>query len=218
MVDHYPPAKTIPSNEHPKVKIICSGSSSLDIRRKFKDSLVGRKVVFEIMSLSFNEFLTFKNEDALLKLLESAHLTEILQNQFVPPFPASMHANKLRYYLDEYCRYGGYPAVVLESTEDKKLHLLAEIYQAYVRKDLGHLFSIENILAFNQLIQLLALSTGNLINFNTLTSDLHISRPTLNNYVTILENTFIIKRLSLFLSVKNGKSLKCLKFTFWTWA
>ncbi len=59
MVDH-----------HPNVKIICSGSSTLDIRRKFKDALVGRKILFEVFSLSFEEFLQFKNQTTLHQVLE----------------------------------------------------------------------------------------------------------------------------------------------------
>ena len=72
----------------------------------------------------------------------------------------------------------GYPAVVLEANLDKKLNLLSEIYSAYVRQDLSSLFTIVNINAFNQLVQLLALGIGNLLNLNTLTADLGISRPT----------------------------------------
>jgi predicted AAA+ superfamily ATPase len=49
LYDHY---------EH--IKFIVSGSSTLDIRGKLKDSLVGRLIKFEIFPLSFEEFLIFK--------------------------------------------------------------------------------------------------------------------------------------------------------------
>ena len=48
--------------DHSKnIKLIVSGSSSFDIKRKFKDSLTGRTIDFEIFGLSFKEFLLFKD-------------------------------------------------------------------------------------------------------------------------------------------------------------
>lgn len=203
MVDH-----------HPQIKIICTGSSTLDIRRKFKDSLVGRKVVFEIFSLSFEEFLQFKNQTNLLRVLEQYQLSTLLQEATLPPAPPDIYTHPLKIYFEEYCNYGGYPAVVLETSTEKKLKLLNEIYTAYVRKDLSSLFTIENINAFNQLSQLLALGIGNLLNVNTLTTDLRISRPTLENYLMILENTFIIKRLQPFFRRKKREVIKMPKIFF----
>ena len=39
------------------MKVIASGSASFYIDRKFKDSLAGRKFLFEVRTLNFNEFL-----------------------------------------------------------------------------------------------------------------------------------------------------------------
>ena len=203
MVDH-----------HQEVKIICTGSSTLDIRRKFTDSLVGRKIVFEIFSLSFEEFLKFKEKTNLLRILEQYKFSALLHEDRLPPTLPDLYIHPLQNHFDEYCRYGGYPAVVLEQNLEKKLSLLAEIYSAYVRKDLSSLFTIENINAFNQLTQLLALGMGNLLNLNTLTTDLSISRPTLENYLTILENTFIIKRLPPFFRRKKREVIKMPKIFF----
>lgn len=45
------------------IHLIVSGSSSFNIKTKFKDSLVGRTVNFEIYNLSFEEFLNFKEKN-----------------------------------------------------------------------------------------------------------------------------------------------------------
>ena len=47
-------------DHHQEIKLIISGSSSFEIRRKFTDALTGRKVVFTIHPLSFAEYLQFK--------------------------------------------------------------------------------------------------------------------------------------------------------------
>lgn len=49
-----------------KLKIIATGSSAFYIDKSFKDSLAGRKKVFEFFPLSFDEFLHFKQEDKLV--------------------------------------------------------------------------------------------------------------------------------------------------------
>jgi predicted AAA+ superfamily ATPase len=42
------------------IKFIVSGSSTLDIRNKMRNSMAGRLITFDIFPLSFSEFLTFK--------------------------------------------------------------------------------------------------------------------------------------------------------------
>lgn len=49
-------------DHHKNIKLIVSGSSSFDIKKKFKDSLAGRTVSFEIFPLDFEEYLRFKGE------------------------------------------------------------------------------------------------------------------------------------------------------------
>lgn len=48
------------ADHHRYLKLIVSGSSSFEMKSKFKDSLVGRTVNFEIYPLSFQEVLLFK--------------------------------------------------------------------------------------------------------------------------------------------------------------
>ena len=47
---------------HTTMKLVVSGSSSFYIDQKFKDSLMGRKELYEIFTLDFEEFLDFKEE------------------------------------------------------------------------------------------------------------------------------------------------------------
>ena len=47
------------ADHHRYLKLIVSGSSSFAMKSKFRDSLVGRTVDFEIYPLSFREMLTF---------------------------------------------------------------------------------------------------------------------------------------------------------------
>ncbi len=52
-----------------QLKFIVTGSSSFYIDQKFKDSLAGRKRIFEIPTLSFKEMLLFKDRKDLVNTL-----------------------------------------------------------------------------------------------------------------------------------------------------
>ena len=49
------------ADRHNKLKILCTGSSSLDILQHVEESMAGRVRIIEVLSLSFAEYLTFKN-------------------------------------------------------------------------------------------------------------------------------------------------------------
>jgi predicted AAA+ superfamily ATPase len=75
-------------DHHKNLKLIVSGSSTLEIRQKFKDSLAGRKVVFEIYPLDFYEFLVFKKEKILCDALLKSDIRHITRKTEVANIPA----------------------------------------------------------------------------------------------------------------------------------
>lgn len=200
-------------DHYKNIKIICSGSSTLDIQRKFKDSLVGRKLVFELFPLSFEEFLSFKQQETLLNIVQKYNLIDLKNGREVEDL-LPIFAKELEHYFDEYIRFGGYPAGVLEQNYERKIILLNEIYQTYVRKDINQLFSIENVAAFNNLVRLLGFQIGQLVNLKELATSTASSWRTIENYLFILENTFIIKRVLPFFSNKRKEVVKMPKIFF----
>jgi len=190
------------ADHHKSLKFICSGSSTLEVRRKFTDSLAGRKVVFEIPTLTFRERLLFKGEGTLMKLLKDYPFDDIGEP------PLDIHRRQLQSHYEQHVIYGGYPAVVLENDRERKLRLLRDIYESYVRKDINQLFTVENITSFNNLVKMLALQIGNLVNLHELTTNLSISRPTVEKYLLTLENTFILKRIPPFFANKRKEIVK----------
>ena len=164
-----------------KIKLIATGSSSFAIKSKFKDSLVGRSVDFEIFTLDFEEFLWFKKKNINLK----TKLPLILQRQ-------------LRTLYQEFALIGGYPAIVLEPSIGKKEIKLKQIINTYIRKDIRDMANIRNIHKFNDLLRLLARQTGNLLNILELSNSLNLAQQTVEDYLLILENTYIIRRIHPF--------------------
>lgn len=193
-----------------KLKIFASGSSALSIKRKFKDSMAGRKISFEIDSLNFKEFLRFKSRGNLADELEKFNNPfKLPREDKLAPFQ-----KELLLLFEEFAIYGGYPAVVLEPNPEKKKVLLQNIYGTYIRKDLNDLFDVDNIGAFNKLLTLLSLQPGNLLNLQSAARELGIAHKTAEKYLSILEETFIVKTVRPFYKNKKRELVKMPKIYF----
>ncbi len=202
------------SDSRKNIKLIVSGSSTLEIRRKFRDSLAGRKVVFEVYPLDFYEFLVFKGEKDLSDTLIRSDIRHVSPNVKLEEIPARFFTAELARYFTEYIIFGGYPRVAMERDYDKKTAYLIDIYNSYVKKDIKDIMRVDNIMAFNNLIKALALQTGSLINLSELCSAVKIARETLERYLFLLENTFIIKTVTPFSSNPRKELSKMSKVYF----
>lgn len=159
-------------------KFILSGSGSLELKEKIHESLIGRKRIFELFPLDFEEFIDFKiggkNRSAFFDL----------------------HPELTKQYLDEYLNFGGYPRVVLETEIIKKQAIIDDIYKSYLEKDLSTLLNIKKTESLTHLIQILASQSANLTNISELSNTLGLAIQTIKNYLWYLEKTFIIKKVS----------------------
>lgn len=160
------------------VKFVVSGSSSLEIKSKMFESLTGRKRIFHLWTFSFEEYLTYLDPDIVNLITEDiSKITE----------------DKLTQYLYDFLIFGGYPRVVSTESKEEKIQVLNEIYSSYIERDIVGFMKIKNPLGFSKLVTILADQCGGLVNFKELNATLSINFRTLENYISILENTFVIK-------------------------
>ncbi|MBT3227193.1 MAG: ATP-binding protein [Deltaproteobacteria bacterium] len=195
----------------PNLKIIATGSSSLQIKTKFSDSLAGRKHVYLIEPLNFDEFLVFRGEDRLAKLREMNR--ERLPIEALHPIVAAGHDHFLSLF-EEYLIFGGYPEVVLIEEKQEKLQKLESIAGSYIQKDIREVANIENITAYNNLLKYLAINAGAQFNLSSARETIGISANTLSKYLNLLEETFIIQELPPFFTNRNKEISKSKKFYF----
>lgn len=164
-------------------KFIVSGSGSVDLKAKIKESMLGRKRVYEVYPLSLREFVNFRTGYRYVERL--------------PDFFA-LEKDKSTELLLEYLTYGGYPRIVLEVDAREKLRIMDEIYQGYITRDIAYLLHVEKIEAYGQLMKTLADQTGKIINYSELATTLGISLPTVKNYCWYAEETYIVQRIMPF--------------------
>jgi len=167
--------------------LVMTGSSSALIKYQFRESLVGRKQVFELYPLSFDEFLRFKEESAL----SGSGL------RAPDDIPAVFH-RRLSALAEEYMRFGSYPKVVLSPDSDAKQTILLDLGSSYILKDIKNLFKIGKIDQLNHLVRYLAANIGKEISLHSLATELALNRETLANYIRMLEESYIIRMIRPF--------------------
>jgi uncharacterized protein len=177
--------KLLYDNYGDSLKLIVTGSSAFYIDRKFNDSLAGRKRLFWLKTLNFEEFLHFKDADYLIDELNR------LRND---PQAISAKMPELRVLFNEYLIYGGYPQVVLQPDVQEKIAILEEIRNSYVKRDMLE-SNISNDIVFMQLFKLLAVQSGSLVNRNELSVVLRIDNKTVDNYLYVMQKCFHIELL-----------------------
>ena len=189
-------------------KILVSGSSSLEVRSKIKETLTGRKILFNILPFDFTEFLS---KDAVYSSLIQTLPNDILENY---SYFDHTWGGKLEKDLEQFLSYGGYPRVLLTHNLEKKKQILSEIFTSYIQKDVSDFMRIENIPGFNKLVQILALTSGQIINKSDIALNSGLNHQTLEKYLQILQDTFILESVIPFFTNKIKEIVKNPKFYF----
>ena len=190
------------TDKYPSLRILCSGSSSLNILQEIEESLAGRVRTIEVSSLSFEEYILFKNEK-LHKLYqgfndntESSALTTPINDMFL-----------------EYLIYGGLPRAALLTSPEDKVEVLNDIYTTYLLKDVRNYIENEFIVGFNKLLRILALQIGNMININSISIETGIPYKKCEEYIYLLEQMYIIKMIEPY-DANRRKSITKMKKVF----
>ncbi|MEK9165917.1 MAG: ATP-binding protein [Patescibacteria group bacterium] len=183
------------------VKFILTGSSSLEIKSKIQEALTGRKKIFKLLPLKFSEFASYLKPTTWQIICKTKTISEY---DFVD----------WETLINDFAVFGGYPRVVSEQNINKKIELLEELYNSYLEKDIVNLLRVKNTISFNKLVSLLAAQTSRLLNVNELAQNTAVEIKTINHYLSILENTFIIKLIRPFFTNAKKELIKMPKIYF----
>lgn len=87
--------------------------------------------------------------------------------------------------------------------------------QTYIERDVRQLLNLKNLASFEKFLRLLAGRIGQLINFNSLANDTGVSATTIAHWLSVLEASFIIFRLSPFYENFGKRLIKSPKLYFY---
>jgi predicted AAA+ superfamily ATPase len=174
------------------VKIIISGSESLFIRKKSKETLAGRIFEFKVEPLSFKEFLTFKRID--LK-------------------PIGIYEKELAKLFNQFILTMGFPELVeIKDKEVIKKYVKEGLVEKIIFRDIPGLFKIKDLSVLESLLNILMEEPGQLIELSKLANELNISRQTASAYLSYLEESFLLRKLYNFSRNKRKTERKLKKY------
>jgi uncharacterized protein len=167
--------KTIYDLYKGKAKIYISGSESLFVKTKSKETLAGRIFYFKVETLSFKEYLNFKQ-----KKLE----------------PSALYQKELFKEFKEFVQLQGFPELV--NVTDKEViqkYIQEGIVEKIVYRDIPTIYSVKETAVLESLLKLLMEEPGQIIDMQTLASQFKTTRQTISNYFSFLEQAFLIRKL-----------------------
>lgn len=152
----------------PKLKVLVTGSSSLDLASKISEPLTGRVWSYHLYPISFLELSAFQNR------------MELDNN------------------LEERLIYGSYPEIFSYESLFQKREYLQTVSDAYLYRDLIEFGDIKNSSKIRDLLKLLAFQIGSEVSLTELGTSLSMSKDTVSRYIDLLEKSYIVFRLGGF--------------------
>lgn len=162
------------------IKIFVTGSSAKLMSREIATLLTGRHLTFEVSPLNFSEYLEFRKIPLPQKLL---------------PVTASP---TIRQALNDYQKWGGFPAVTLAKNDQHKQDILMEYFDDILYKDIVLRHSLRDPILLRNLAVHLLTNTGSLVSFQRVANVFQISSDAATNYCRYLQESFMLELLSFF--------------------
>ena len=106
-------------------KIFITGSNQKILATDIAQCLRGRTLTYEILPLSFSEFMDFKGVEA---------------DKYTYKGGA-----KLRRLIEEYIKYGFYPEIALESNKNIRVKILQEYFNTLIYRDVIERYDIQDV-------------------------------------------------------------------------
>ena len=158
--------------EEHNTDIYITGSNSKLMSSEISTYLTGRYITIPVYTLSFNEYLTFKNNPQ----------------------------KTIKEHLQDYIRFGGFPLVATSNfNEESAYQVVEDIYNSVVVNDIAKKHSIANIDLFNRVVRFVIENVGKTFSANSIVKFLKsekrsISVEAIYNYLDWLEKAFVIYR------------------------
>lgn len=156
--------------EDENVDIYVTGSNSKLMAGEIETYLSGRYVSIPVFTLSFKEYLSFKNKSE----------------------------KESRTVFNEYLQYGGFPIVGIGNFDTTSAYQIVDgIYAAVIGRDVTKRHNIRNRDLFDRVVRFIVENVGKTFSANSVANFLKsekrsISVETIYNYIAWLEEAFII--------------------------
>ncbi|MDJ0755452.1 MAG: ATP-binding protein [Ardenticatenaceae bacterium] len=173
------------ADNFPNLRIIATGSSSLHLASKTREPLTGRAWTHTLYTIAISELTGHYNR---------FELSDMLSERLI---------------------YGSYPEIFSIEGREAKQDYLRNLTASYLYKDILEIGNIRHSQKLRDLLRLLAFQIGQEVSLNELGTQLSMSKDTVASYIDLLEQSFVIFRLSGFSRNLRKEVSKKDKIFFW---
>ena len=174
-------------------QFLLSGSANFSLLKGITESLAGRSVYFEMRPFSRREIAGRTGEPCFLQGFFDVQRIPKLK-EFKPIEPEDILK-------------GGMPSICLGDVEDQSFWFKG-YEQTYLERDIREITQIGNMIAYRNLLHLACLRTGQILNLSQLVRDAKLTAETTSRYLSLLESSFVISKLSPYLRNKASRLIK----------
>lgn len=173
----------------PKIRIVFSGSSSIDLIKGAYD-LSRRAKLLQLPGLSFREYLNIKTNNSF----PAVDLDELLQNHQQLSNQLSK-ISTIMLHFEEYLLFGYYPIVF--QGKDNVYTALTQVIDKTIYDDIANFYNLktQNLQQFKRIINFLASIPPGKVKTNNIAQHLQIDNKTVSHYIEIMQNTGLIQLL-----------------------
>jgi predicted AAA+ superfamily ATPase len=173
-------------DSYPKVKVMFSGSSSIDLVKGVYD-LSRRAILKHLQGLSFREYLNFTTDSEHETILPKnilAHYQD-LDRKF-------LSIEQLKRHFNLYLERGFYPFVLTD--EEEYYQRINQIIEKTIYEDIANLYKLktENLHFLRKILSYLATIPPGKVNTNNLAKNLGVDNKTAFHYLSILEEVGLV--------------------------
>jgi predicted AAA+ superfamily ATPase len=169
----------------PDLRIVVTGSSSLDLASRIQEPLTGRAWVHTLYPIAVSE---------LARNFNPFELDELLEDRLV---------------------MGSYPEVFTIQRAADRREYLQNLAASYLFKDVLEIGGVRHSQKLRNLLRLLAYQVGSEVSYTELGGQLQMSKDTVASYIDLLEQSFVIFRLGGFSRNLRKEVTRQDKIYFW---
>lgn len=201
-----------------KIKFIVTGSQSILLKGKYRESLAGRIFDYYLPPLSFREFIRIHNED--VKMFKPFDLTKLPDIYNELSTYNAYYGSKIAKLSREYITTGQFPETRQLPTNENRREYIAESVIGKVIDDCIRIFNIEKTDEFKLISRHILNNVASVFEQENVGREIAVSRLTLSKYLEYLKDSYIFEILYKHHKspIKRGRILKkiytpCINFT-----
>lgn len=191
-----------------RVKFIVTGSQSVLLKGKYRESLAGRIFDFYLPPMSLREFFRINREDA--RVVEPYDLFKLPENFTALNQAESRDGKRIADLCREYIVTGQFPETRKLELPELRQEYIVESVIGKIQEDCIRIFHIDKTDEFKLITRHLLNNVGSVFELSNIGREMEISKQTLDKYVDYLKESYVFEILYKYRKslVKRGRILK----------